>query len=264
MRAPAILLAAALACCPLAADDLSGHCGAGWPLGPKPTVDAGDDDFDGAFTAPWVVTEGDAGTVDLLRRTSQPIEVYDLTTLPGVMLLQSGPNRHSAASPNQVTMYQDLTLADGQSVTWAIAASAGALENGTNFGVWLSNSTTSPYAAPTYSPYVSIQIDAETRQMYRMNSTANNAHLSQTQPDQTSNTEEIVLQRIVRQGLTYTLFWSNNWGLTWSNIGTVTEPVELTKLWIASQSFAYQSSLFTIPVHTILWICLGGNDYNPW
>lgn len=248
----------------VSAQDLSGHCGAGWPLGPKPTVDAQDDDFDGVLSTAWVVTEGAAGTVDLLRTTASPTEVYDLTTMPGVLLLQSGPNKYNNASPDQVTMYQEFTLGDHQSVVYAVAVGAGARENGYNIGIWLSNSTTSPYAAPLYTPYVNVQVDAEFTQGYRMNSTANNLHLPQTGKDQSSNPAAVVLQKIVRSGLTYSMYWSNNWGLTWSHFGTKTQTSPLTKMWIASQNFAQQDAIFNIPVHAILWICIGTDNYNPW
>jgi hypothetical protein len=240
------------------------RCEAPWPLGDKPTIDPQDESFDGGFDAAWTVVSGVPGTVDRHRPTSSPVEVYDFVTIPGAMMVQSGPYPYNHASVKQVLMYQDFELGDRQSWTIALAASHGAYENGVNIGTWINDSTTSPINYPALTPYVGVQIDAEFAQGPRLVATANNAHLTGEQPNQTSNTEEIVLLRITRQGLVYSMDWSNNWGLTWSHVGKHTQSAARTKLWFASQNFKIQNATFPIPVHAVLWGCLGGDGYNPW
>lgn len=240
------------------------RCEAPWPLGDKPTIDAQDESFNGGFDAAWNVASGVPGTVDRNRPTSSPVAVYDFATVPGAMMVQSGPYKYDNPASTQVLMYQDYELGDGESWTIALAISQGAYENGVNIGTWLSNSTTSPLNAPALTPYVGVQFDAEKPHLPRLVATGNNIHLPGEQPNQTGNTESFVLLRITREDLTYRMDWSNNWGFTWSSLGKITQAAPLTKLWFASQSFANQNAIFPIPVHGILWGCLGGNGYNPW
>lgn len=257
----ALLLAMLLSTAPMLAQE--GVCEAPWPLGDKPTLDAEDCGFNGTLCN-FNVVSGVAGAIDLLRPTSSPTAIYDLTERPGVLYVQSGPNKYNAAAPNQVLMYQDFTLGDGESYVIALAAAFGGYENAYNIGLWLSDSTTSPINAPALTPYVGLQYDAEFAQGPRIVATANNTHLTGEQPNQTSNTEEVVLLRIIRSGLTYSMVWSNNWGLTWSHVGKHTQTAARTKQWFASQSFANQSSAFFIPIHGVLWACKGGAGFQPW
>lgn len=242
----------------------STRCEAPWPLGDKPWIDPQDESFDGGFDAPWTVASGNLGTVDRFLTTATPTAVYDFSTIQGVMLVQHGPYAYNHATPTQVLLYQAFELGDGQSWTLAVAAAHGGNENGYNVGAWLSNSTTSPINYPALTPYVGIQVDAEFAQGPRLVATANNTHLAGQQPNQTSNTEEIVLLRITRRGLTYTMDWSNNWGLTWSFLGRQTQTAPMQNLWTAIQSWKPQSAIFNLPIHAILWGCLGGDGYNPW
>lgn len=254
----------------LAAPVAAQHCDAGFPLGPKPTTDAVDDDFDGAFVAPWIFEADTAyGTVDLYRTTATVASTVDLSTRPGFLLMQN-----SKANESKVRLDQQYELQNGESYVCEFAISTGANENGYGVGISVHAEGGNP---PVSGPYFQLFADAEREHGYRMLVVVTGrVHLNATsQDDQTINPSARLLFRVDRvdeaalggsNAVKYHGFYSRDGGTVWSHVGSYSfsEPLGRIGIFDRIGSGASQQASFFTPIEAANWCCLGSAGQNPW
>jgi hypothetical protein len=230
----------------------------------KPSPDALDDEFTSNLMDPkWTVVNGSAGTVNLLSRTNQ--EIYDLNTRPGWLLIQCGLD-----GGKEVTMRQDLTLADGASVVlavapaWNVGENEGIASNHLQIGMGLNTSTTTIEPADTFALVWAAEADAN--HMDIQGSAENSGGTSVANSTQHGNANKgLFFLRIFRDGTDYHLFYSMD-GTVWQSLmGTLSGAVgvELTKVWITVKNLASVTQE-PVPITAFKWIRQGGSSLDPW
>ena len=229
---------------------------AGWSpiLDHKPTTDTPDDDFDSTtLDGKWTVTSGSSGTVDLLE--SGVVEKYDLTTRPGWLLLQAGPD-----TTEKVALRQDHTLADGESVIAAVSLAtsldaAGADGSASRF-VFGVNDTDSDFGTGDQFWFFTAW---NATGSWEVNTWDGSSVIGQTAVSGFHLGQRLYL-RMQRNGSNFEAFYSMD-GSTWAHIGT--SAVSGTNIWLA----AYHASLGAndpVPIFAVDWIRQGTNALDPW
>lgn len=236
-----------------------------WPpiLRPKAVSDVIDDDFEApTLGAKWTVQSGTSQPVNLLETGN--VSRYDLTTRPGWLLMQAGSNGSQG-----VSIYQDYTLADGESVVVAVAMAAtweGNLRNWNNNEVRSAIGLTSGGTNPVGTePYAWVGLEADS-------GTAYDDMVVRYMTDDGSGFQVVgafpyaqgalVYLRIARAGTTYSAFVSAD-GATWLPLGSRTSYQSApTRLWLFSLNAA--SSATPVPIMAFKFVRLGSNAFDPW
>ncbi len=230
----------------------------------KDTIDTLDDEFESTtLDAKWTVLQGDIGTVDPLSRTNQ--EIYDLTTRPGWLLMQVGND-----GSQKVSMWQDLILADGESVILAVSPSWLAGPNNTvdanSHQILLTLNTSTTDETPATNAATIYAGEADVNRMDIQGATLNSGGSAVADASHKLETHKgTFFIRIFRDGTDYHSFYSVD-GTTWQSLmgtGTGAVGTELTKIWIAVRNTS-STTMEPVPITAIKWIRQGGSDVDPW
>ena len=224
----------------------------------KATIDTPDDEFDAAtLDAKWTVVTGASGTVDLLETGN--VSKYDLATRPGWLLLQVGND-----GSEEVSIRQDYTLPDGESIVLAIAPAftmpveSGLPENAWKIGISLNDSDTT-YDTAEYQ-FLAMEGDVDGWRIVLRDDGVNRG--STPQGEAGPGMAELIYLRMTRSGLDINCFFSID-GTVWNPLGpTVTRAGAADNIWIFNEN---QASLggFT-PIMAVSWIRQGSNALDPW
>lgn len=230
----------------------------------KVSPDTLDDEFESTtLDAKWTVLSGSVGTVDPLSRTNQ--EIYDLTTRQGWLLMQVGSD-----GSQEVSMYQVLTLADGESVVLAVAPAwnVGQINtldiNHLQVVLSLNTSTTTPVDTVSTALLFAAEADADSLDIQAQAFTSGGAPRADSTQRMRTN-KGVFFVRIFRDGTDYHMFYSAD-GSTWQSLmGAETGAVgtELTHLWISVRNVA-TTSMEPVPITAFKWIRQGGSGLDPW
>jgi hypothetical protein len=238
--------------------------GADWSpiLDTKSTPDdPPDDEFDdttgmsgvtNGLDAKWTVQAGASGTVALTETGN--VSEYDLTTRAGWLLMQAGSNGSQA-----VSIYQDFTLGDGESIVAAFASTpvisddATYTNNERRTGLSLTSGGTDPAAGDPYVWIGAPEVDANEPAIRYMTSTA---ATFDALGKLLYRTGDLVYLRIARASLAYYGFVSFN-GITWAPLGVRTLSAAPTRLWLFDINGAAHDT--PAPVTGFLFVRKGTN-----
>ncbi len=217
----------------------------------KPTSDTLDDEFDSTtLDAKWTAVSGSSGTIDPFEVGE--VNIYDLTTRSGWLLIQAGND-----GTNIVSLRQDLTLGDGESVLLAISPSilddANLANNEQQIGIALNDNDTEYSSGNRFQVYCVTNPDTD-----QMNvETFDGSVLVFSE----HAVRGMVYLRISRIGLTYWGWFSQD-GSNWSLVSSDTAGGALTNLWIFCNNAAAGTD--PVPIHAVHWIRQGINALDPW
>lgn len=226
----------------------------------KPTTDTLDDEFDSTtLDGKWTAVTGTSGTVDMVEVGE--VEKYDLTTRPGWLLMQAG-----SAADQKVQLRQDLTLADGDSVTIALSptvssdADTGIADNEMVVGISLNDNDTG-YDAGEFN-YLGVQFGATLARVSHWDgTTTHGASAPFTGGHHTIPMAGRLYLRWNRVGSVVHGFTSTD-GTTWMALGSETRSATATNIWIFAESVVAATE--PVPVQAVDWIRQGTNGLDPW
>jgi len=218
-------------------------------LSRKGTTDTPDDEFNSTtLDAKWTVDAGGcaSGTVDLLE--TGDVEIYDLASQPGWLLVQAG----STAS-HLCAFSQAYTIPDNTSLILKAAMSqVPSTNNAHQYGLSLCDNS-------ACANYVQLVIDQDLnahRVLYQEVGTATGTGTSAYVD------ASFIYLRIARSGTTYFGFASTN-GVTWSSVGSFAAAAAATHVQL-SVSGTTHPAYMTVTIAAFDWIRLGSNGLNPW
>ena len=217
----------------------------------KTTVDTPDDEFSsGTLDSKWTVFDGGSGTVDLLATSTTGI--YDLTTRSGMMLIQ-------ASNGNELTLRQDYTIPDGNSIIMCCSFGYNQKTDVSNNECLLKIGINSSDTSPTTGVYDIFGCSVFSGIVYMGVWDGSTAlqDLHSTMP-----IDNRVYMRIARVGLNYSYFWSTS-GTLWIPLGTRTVGSAHNNIWIGNYGMTSGTDT-PIATQAIHWIRLGSNSYSPW
>lgn len=218
--------------------------------------DTPDDEFTGiSLNDKWTAVSGSASAVDLLE--TGDVSKYEVNN---GLLIQAG-----SSGSELVELRQDYTLPDGKSIVVAfcptITSDASIDNNELQCGICL-NDNDAAYDAGSYLAFLSDTQEGATRFVLYdgttiIGSTAGGIGFAH----QGSNLASTVFLRLVRSGLSYYAFYSND-GHAWMPMGIHIEAAAASNLWIFAASAAAFGT--PIPIQTFHWIREGANTMDPW
>lgn len=219
-------------------------------------ADTPDDDFSsGTLDGKWTVLSGAAGTVSLIE-TGTTIEEYDLATRPGWLLMQAGRNISQI-----VSLRQDYTLPDGNSIIVAFSVNTGSSGTGSlNNSLQVSLAINSDDTTLRTAPYLEIFYDSQTTDASRVYVSSNVGSDYAGPPVGAAG--GVVYFRIARSSLTYAAFTSVD-GATWMPVANRTLASAPTNVWIQIDTAAAITGPIA-PIVGVDWIRLGSNALDPW
>jgi hypothetical protein len=231
----------------------------------KTSVDTPDDEFNSTtIDAKWTVVSGTAGTASLFGNAGGATNaVYDLSTRPGWMLMQTG-----TTTGNTVQLRQDYTIPDGSSIVVALAIASpsqdaspgpGWADNELQVGITLNTDDTGATAGAAGIDFYAMEVDANSTdvQVVGRGMTSGGTSISTIwRPIGT-----MIYLRIARTGLVYYPYFSMD-GFTWAPMDDVTFASALTNIWIFHRNVATQGT--PTGVTAWAWVRLGSNNIDPW
>lgn len=185
----------------------------------KDSADDVDDEFsESSLDEKWTVVSGSSGTVDILSSATQ--EIYDLATRSGDLLTQISSN-------NEVTLRQDWTLGDGESIVLAFTPGVtGTVIANNEFSIGISLNDDD--SARNAGNYIGLFYDAQGAATWRLLA-FDGSTLGEF--DQVPIGRRIYL-RVTRSTLTYTVFYSFD-GTVWCPCGSNTPAGAYDNLWVS-------------------------------
>ena len=223
-----------------------------------------DDEFDApTLNSKWTLVGGGvAGTVDLELQTTPANPIYDLTTIPGRMLIQVD----GGSGLQRLGLRQMRTLLPGTGVTvcfspaWNFETLA---NNELQVILAVTDSTTDPESgSPRYT--ILFDTDADNGRILSTGSSGGTVDTSTTSSLPLGGISDTVYFRIIHSSTTagrFTGFFSFN-GSSWTSLGQRTLGGVPTQLWVSVESATSISS--PIPITTLYWVRQGGVGVLPY
>ena len=220
---------------------------------PKLTSNTPDDDFlDTTLDPKWTVVNGVAGTVSLTDITS--VSKYDLTSMPGTLLMQTGGD-----GTELVSLRQDYELPDGKSLIAsfnpAMVFDGGVVSNQHYYKFTLNDNDTSTNSGN----YTYLYFYTTSTYFYLG---AYDGSSGVTTNSFVISPHSRVLLRFARAGLTYRMFFSITDGKSWNPIWEKTVGSAYTNIWLTAENNVSHSHTAAIAAWD--WVREGSNAIKPW
>lgn len=225
----------------------------------KETSDLVDDDFNTnkIDENKWTITKGDLGVVDLLNTTLKgERSVYDMTTISDKLLVQT-------ADSKDFEMYQDFTLADGESIILSMDSTVNMTQTAPNFlqaGFCLGDGATA-----LTGNYFALKFSSNNDGWWILREVTGGllAAAWGDEGDEPAIGARTIYYRVSRIGSDYQAFYSLD-GENWM-IGNYLTPIDgaPNRLFLFCKSSATREGS-PLPITHFNWIRKGTNGIRPW
>lgn len=212
--------------------------------GPPASPATPDDEFNGSLAGSWTVVSGGSGTVDPHSNASA-VEVYDLSTRSGLILIQVGND-----TGDDVLFRQDYTVPDGSLVVAMFYPALTSGGNAAQCGIGLNDNDT----APTSGNTMEIILDAQAAGVRVLVQSTGATSGNGIADDSTGQVALAITRVDAGANKAYAGWASFNGGVTWAHVDTATHSATLDNLWLFCDTRSTHAAGQNDPVTAVDWL----------
>lgn len=212
--------------------------------GPPASPATPDDEFNGSLGGSWTVVSGGSGTVDPHSNASA-VEVYDLSTRSGFLLIQVGND-----TGDDVLLRQDYTLPDGSLVVAMFYPQLTSGGNAAQCGIGLNDNDTLPTSGNTMEIILDAQAAGVRVLVQSTGATSGNGIAD----DSTGQVALAITRVDAGANKAYAGWASFNGGVTWAHVDTATHSATLDNLWLFCDTRSTHAAGQNDPVTAVDWL----------